>query len=118
MVREWAVRKRRIRVAADKAYDETEFVRQMRALDATPQVTQYTGQRRSAIDGRTTRHAAYRTAQAQRRRIERIFGWFKQAAGQRRTRFRGQALVGWMFTFTAAVYNLVRMAKLSMATAP
>lgn len=116
MVRELPVRKRRIRVAADKAYDESEFVRQMRALGATPQVTQYTGQRRSAIDGRTTRHTAYQRAQGQRRRIERIFAWLKQVAGQRRTRFRGRERVGWMFTFTAAVYNLIRMAKLSLAT--
>jgi len=118
MVRELAVRKRRIRVAADKAYDEGEFVRQMRALGATPQVTQYTGQRRSEIDRRTTRHVAYQLAQAQRRKIEPIFAWLKQVAGQRRTRFRGQERVGWMFTFTAAVYNLVRMAKLAQATAP
>jgi transposase len=117
MVRELGVRKRRIQIAADKAYDETEFVRQMRALSVTPQVTQYTGQRRSAIDGRTTRHTTYRLAQRGRKRIERIFGWLKQVAGQRRTRFRGQDRVGWMFTFAAAAYNLVRMAKLSLEVA-
>jgi IS5 family transposase len=116
MIRELPSRKRRIRVAADKAYDEAEFVAGLRALGATPQVTQYTGQRRSAIDGRTTRHASYQRAQAQRRKIERIFGWLKQFAGQRRTRFRGQERVGWMFTFAAAVYNLVRMTKLSLET--
>jgi len=116
MVRELRHRKRRIRVAADKAYDETEFVREMRSLGATPQVTQYTGQRRSAIDGRTTRHDTYELAQQSRPRIERIFAWLKQVAGQRRTRFRGRERVGWMFSFAAAVYNLVRMAKLSLQT--
>ncbi len=117
MVRELSQRKRRIRVAADKAYDEVDFVRQMRSLRATPQVTQYTGQRSSAIDGRTTRHPAYEWAQQRRRRIESIFAWLKQVAGQRRTRFRGRERVEWMFTFAAAAYNLVRMTKLSMATA-
>jgi hypothetical protein len=104
-------------VAADKAYDESEFVKQMRTLGATPQVTQYTGQRRSAIDGRTTRHPGYEWAQRHRKRIEKIFAWLKQVAGQRKTRFRGQERVGWMFTFTAAVYNLVRMGSLSEANA-
>lgn len=117
MIRELPLRKRRIRVVADKAYDEAEFVAGLRALGATPQVTQYTGQRCSAIDGRTTRHATYQRAQVQRRKIERIFGWLKQFAGQRRTRFRGQERVGWMFTFAAAVYNLVRMTNLSPAPA-
>ncbi len=116
MVRELAVRKRRIRVAADKAYDEQTFVEQLRTLGATPQVTQYT-RRPSAIDGRTTRHPGYRRAQRQRKRIESIFAWLKQIGGQRRTRFRGRERVGWMFTFTAAAYNLIRMAKLSWAAA-
>ncbi len=89
----------------------------MRGLDATPQVAQYTGQRSSAIDRRTTRHPHYSDNQRQRKRIERIFAWLKQVAGQRRTRFRGRERVGWMFTFSAAVYNLVRMANLSRAMA-
>jgi hypothetical protein len=113
MVRGLAHRGKRIRGAADKAYDETEFVRQMRALGATPQVTQYTGRRSSAIDGRTTRHASYREGQYARRHVERIFGWLKQVGGQRRTRFRGREHVGWMFTFAASAYNLLRMMNLS-----
>ncbi len=117
LVRELGGRKRRIRVAADKAYDEREFVEQLRALHATPQVTKYRGQRRSSIDGRTTRHAGYAAAQLARRRIEHIFAWLKQVAGQRRTRFRGRERVGWMFTFSAAAFNLVRMARLSLAPA-
>ena len=36
----------------------------------------------------------------------------KTAAGLRKTRHRGTARVGWMFTLTAAAYNLVRMPKL------
>jgi transposase len=107
-------RRGRIGVAADKAYDEAAFVKSMRQLRVTPQVTQYTGQRRSCIDRRTTRHAGYEQAQRGRRRIEKIFAWLKQVGGQRRTRFRGRQRVGWAFTFAAAAYNLMRMARLSV----
>ena len=107
------VRRRRIQVAADKGYDEAVFVRHLRQMKATPQVTQYQGQRRSSIDQRTTRHDNYQAAQRNRSRIEPIFSWLKQVAGQRRTRFRGRDRVSWSFTFAAATYNLMRMAKLS-----
>jgi hypothetical protein len=113
MVRNLPVRKRRIQVAADKAYDENEFVESLRQCRATPQVTQYTGQRSSAIDRRTTRQVTYQEAQKKRKRIERIFAWLKHIASQRRTRFRGREKVEWMFTFSAAAYNLLRMSNLS-----
>ena len=115
MVAELPTRRRRISVAADKAYDEAVLVERLRALGATPHVTQYTGQRSSAIDRRTTRHGSYAVSQAGRRRIEKIFGWLKQIGGQRRTRFRGRERVEWMFQFTAAAYNLVRMLRLAEA---
>jgi len=35
----------------------------------------------------------------------------------RRLRHRGQQLAGWMFTFAAAAYNLVRMRNLATASA-
>ena len=56
--------------------------------------------RRSAVDGRTTRHAGYKVTQIIRKRIEEVFGWTKSAAGFRKTRHRGLARVGWQFTFT------------------
>jgi transposase len=112
------VRRRRIQVAADKGYDEAVFVERLRGLGATPQVTQYRGQRRSSIDRRTTRHATYDAAQRARKRIEPIFSWLKLVGGQRRTRFRGRDRVGWAFTFAAATYNLMRMARLSLISAP
>jgi hypothetical protein len=111
MIEQLPVRRPRIRVAADKAYDDAGFVQRLRQMQATPHVTQYT-RRPSAIDGRTSRHASYRQSQSQRRHIERIFGWLKQVAGQRKTRFRGRRRVGWMFQFASAAYNLVRMINL------
>jgi len=51
-------------------------------------------------------------SQRERKRIEEIFGWLKQIGLLRKTRHRGVARVGWMFTFALAVYNLVRMRNL------
>jgi hypothetical protein len=49
-------------------------------------VAQNTTNRRSAIDGRTTRHAGYVVSARLRKRIEEVFGWTKAAAGFRKTR--------------------------------
>ena len=101
-----------VTVGADKAYDTTNFVAEMRRLGVTPHVAQNNTRRRSAIDGRTTRHAGYGVSQRLRKRIEEVFGWMKSAAGFRKARHRGTARVGWMFTLNAAAYNLVRLPKL------
>ena len=100
---------------ADKAYDTADFVAAMREMGVTPHVAQNDKGRRSAIDGRTTRHAGYTASQKVRKRVEEIFGWVKVAAGLRKTRHRGTDLVGWMFTLNAAAYNLVRLPKLLAA---
>ena len=102
----------RITLGADKAYDTADFIAEMRRLRVTPHVAQNDTNRRSAIDGRTTRHPGYAVSLRKRKRIEEVFGWMKTAAGMRKTRHRGTARVGWMFTLTAAAYNLVRMPKL------
>ena len=105
----------RITVGADKGYDTGDFVEAMRDLDATPHVAQNTSGRRSAIDGRTTRHAGYAISQVIRKRVEEIFGWTKTVGTLRKTRFRGRERVGWCFIFTLASYNLVRMRNLGLA---
>jgi transposase len=107
--------KSRITVGGDKAYDTKEFVRQTRSIDVTPHVAQNTKNRASAIDSRTTRHAGYPISQRKRKRVEEIFGWLKTVGFLRKTRHRGTARVGWMFTFGVAVYNLVRMRNLMEA---
>jgi len=107
----------RITVGADKAYDTSDFVAEMRRLGVTPHVAQNNTRRRSAINGRTTRHAGYAVSQRVRKRIEEVFGWMKSSAGLRKTRHRGTDRVGWMFTLNAAAYNLVRLPKLLTAAA-
>lgn len=105
----------RITVGADKAYDTKDFVAEMRNLNATPHVAQNNTNRKSAIDGRTTRHAGYGVSQQKRKRVEEIFGWMKTIGGMRKLRHRGLEMVTWMFTLTAAAYNLVRLRNLAPA---
>ena len=107
-----AARGRRVTLGADKAYDAAEHIARLRAIGVTPHVAQNTSGRRSAIDGRTTRHVGYGISQRLRERIEEPFGWIKAAAGLRKTRHRGLARVGWIVTLTAAACNLVRLPKL------
>jgi transposase len=108
---------RRITLAADKAYDTRDFVAGLRAMRVTPHVAQQTKRRRSAIDGRTTRHPGYAVSQRKRKLVEQGFGWMKTIGGLRKLRHRGGELVNWMFTFTAAAYNIVRMRRLLEETA-
>ncbi len=108
---------RRITVGADKHYDTVEWVKQARQCGATPQVAQNNKNRASAIDARTTSHAGYAISQRKRKRIEEIFGWMKTVGLMRKVRHRGRQRVAWMFTWTAAAYNLVRIRNLIGATA-
>jgi transposase len=96
-------------LGADKGYDTKAFVALLRGLGVTPHVAQNTTNRRSAVDERTTRHAGYAVSQRVRKRVEEIFGWLKTVALVRKTRHRGVRRVGWLFTFAAAVYNLIRI---------
>jgi transposase len=103
---------RRVTLGSDKAYDAAEHVAALRAIGVTPHVAQNLSGRRSAIDGRTTRHPGYAISQRIRKRIEEPFGWIKASAGLRKTRHRGLDRVGWMVALTAAACNLVRLPKL------
>lgn len=119
MVEEKRQHKRgRFTLGGDKNYDTADHVAKLRQWKVTPHVAQNTGRRGgSAIDSRTTRHAGYSVSQTKRKRVEEIFGWFKTVALMRKVRFRGLLRVGWIFTWTAAAYNLVRIRNLTGATA-
>lgn len=115
--------KRRITLAADKAYDVTQFVTDLRALRVTPHIAvdghlSKTGKRRkTAIDGRTLRHPGYAVSQRHRKRIEEVFGWIKSSAGLAKVKLRGCARVDAAFTLALAAYNLIRLPKLLEAPA-
>jgi transposase len=103
----------RVTVGADKAYDTKDFVAECRNMKVTPHVSQNVKRSGgSAIDERTTRHNGYTISQKKRKRIEESFGWLKTIALMRKVRHRGIHKVGWVFTFAAAAYNLVRMRNL------
>jgi transposase len=100
-------------LGADKGYDTRAFVEALRSLGVTPHVAQNISNRSSAIDGRTTRHAGYLVSQQKRKLVEEVFGWLKTVGLMRKLRHRGTRLVDWLFTFTVAVYNLVRIRNLT-----
>ena len=108
---------RRITLAGDKNYDTAAFVDALRVRHVTPHVAQHTTGRRSAIDGRTTCHPGYAVSQQKRKRVEEVFGWLKTIGLLRKVKLRGVQRVGWLFTFAAAVYNLVRIRNLVEAAA-
>jgi transposase len=117
MIEEQTSGQRRVTMGGDKGYDVREFVEEVRALRVTPHVAQNNKKRSSAIDERTARHAGYEISQRKRKRVEEVFGWLKTIGLLRQTRHRGRERVNWMFTFAAAVYNLVRIRNLTAAAA-
>ena len=117
MIQDFADRPSAITLGADKGYDAADFVEELRTINVRPHVARNTNGRRSAIDGRTTRHPGYAVSQRIRKRIEEAFGWMKTVAGLRKTKLRGLPKVDWAFTFAAAAYNLVRAPKLIAAAA-
>jgi transposase len=106
---------KRMTLGADKAYDTQDFVAALRDLKITPHVTQNDRNRKSAIDGRTTRHTSYQLSQAKRYWVEKPFGWMKSVGPLRKVKLRGRDKLWWLFTFTAAAFNLWRIPKLQAA---
>jgi len=110
--------RRRITLGADKAYDVTQFVHDLRDRSVTPHIAidghlSKTGKpRKTAVDGRTTRHAGYDVSQRCRKRIEEVFGWIKSSAGLAKVKLRGRDRVDAAFTLALAAYNLIRLPKL------
>ena len=105
-------------VGLDKGYDTRDLVATLRARDITPHVAQNTTGRRSAIDGRTTRHVGYAISQRIRMKVEEIFGWMKTVGGFRKTRYRGLEKVGYAGYLVGAAYNLVRLARMVATATP
>jgi transposase len=116
-------RRRRITLGADKAYDVEQFVHDLRDRSVTPHIAidghlSKTGTpRKTAVDGRTTRHIGYDISQRCRKRIEEVFGWIKSSAGLAKVKLRGRDRVDAAFTLALAAYNLVRLPKLLTAPA-
>ena len=110
-------RARRRTLGADKGYDTADFVEGVRACHTTPHVAQniHATRPESAVDARTTRHAGYAVSQVKRKLVEECYGWGKTIGGLRKLQHRGREKVGWLFTFTFAAYDLVRIRTLIRA---
>ena len=114
---------RRITLGADKAYDVTAFVEELRERQVTPhiavdgRISKRGVVRKTAVDRRTTRHPGYRASQICRKRIEEVFGWIKASAGLAKVKLRGRLRVDAAFTLALAAYNLIRLPKLLAAPA-
>jgi transposase len=113
-------------IGADKNFDTAAFVAACREISVTPHVAQNayaydtkTGkraQRKSRIDGRTTRHPGYAVSQLVRKMIETLFGDGKQHGGTiRQVKLRRQGKVSDVFTLAMLAVNLRRLPALFAA---
>jgi len=105
-------RSRRVTVGADKAYDTKDFVGTLRELNVTPHITSNDKNRSSTLDRRTTRQPGYAISLSRRWLIEKGFGWLKQTGPLRQVKLRGLAKVDWLFVFSCAAHNLIRLPRL------
>ena len=106
-------RKIKITLGADKAYDCPVLVTILRHFGIEPHIARNTKRPGgSALDAKIEKEPGYAVSQRKRKLVEEIFGWSKVIGTIRKTKMRGTALVGWMFTLNAAAYNVVRMVKL------
>lgn len=97
---------------AERSFDDADVVNERRSMNMRPHVVRNVTRRngRSAIDGRTTRHAGYAASPRIRKRIEESVGRVKSIAGPDRPMVRVNDRGEW--AFAAAVYSLVRLPKL------
>ena len=113
----------RITLGGDKGYDVSGFVAALRELDVTPHiainghVSKHGVVRKTAVDGRVTRHPGYAISQVIRKRVEEIFGWTKTTGELAQLKLRGIDTVRALFTFGLAAYDLIRIPKLLAAPA-
>ena len=110
---------KRVTLGADKLFDAAPFVTELKARQITPHiaingtVSKLGKPRKTAVDGRTTRHGGYAISQRIRKRIEEeAFGWAKTIGGIAKLKVRGLARADAAFTFRMIAYNLIRIPKL------
>jgi DDE family transposase len=104
-----------ITVGADKAYQVKGCIEGLRQLGVVPHVAEYARsvpQWPNCLTASARNHFGFAISQANRKRVEKSFGWIKVIAGLRKTKFRGRRRVEWMFSLAATALNLMRMAKL------
>jgi len=103
-------------VGGDKAYHQKVFVHGCRQRAISPHVACKDGVQVQGLDERTTTKPGYQTSVRIRKRVEEIFGWIKTIGGLRRSRCRGQERTQAWGYFVAGTYNLLRQARLELAS--
>jgi transposase len=101
-----------ITLGADKGYDTYGFHDQLAARDVVAHVAWNDGSKRRPIPEALEGDPAYQTSQRRRKLVEEVFGWMKTVGTGRKLRYVGLRRNELWATLTAAVYNLVRMAKI------
>jgi len=66
----------------------------------------------SRTSRRTTRHKGYAISLSQRWLVEKSFDWQKQTGTLRQVKLREREKVDWLFLFSCAAHNLLRLPKL------
>jgi transposase len=113
-------RARQATLGADKAYQEEQFIRQLREQNIVPHVAEYAVRSKhwpNWLTPEEREHPGFGRSQQKRKLVEQVFGWIKASAGLRRTKLRGRRRVDWMFRLAAAAYNLIRMRTLGVQPA-
>jgi transposase len=103
-------------LGTDKNYHQKDFVGGCRQRGVSPHVACKDRVRVAGLDSRTTGRSGYQTSQRIRKRVEEIFGWLKTVGGLRRSRYRGvERTQAWGY-FVVGAYNLLRLARLELAS--
>lgn len=105
-------RGRGVTLAGDKGYHTYELERQLAERGVTAHLAWNDGLRKRPLPEALARDPGYQVSQRRRKVVEEVFGWMKTVACTRKLRYRGTPRNELWLTFTAAAYNLVRIANL------
>jgi transposase len=106
-------RKQGVTLGADKAYDTQGMIASLEEREVIGHIAQNTSGRKSAVPDAIAQSSGYMLSQRRRKLVEEVFGWMKTVGGLRKLRYIGLAKNQLCVTFTAALYNIVRMVSLS-----
>lgn len=102
-------------LGADKGYQEERFIAGLRARGIVPHVAEYAVETKhwpNWLRPEEREDPGFGQSQRKRKLVEQVFGWIKEVAGLRRTKFRGRRRVEWMFQLAVSALNLRRMQRL------
>jgi hypothetical protein len=70
-----------------------------------------------ALDQRNQPAPGYAISLSKRWLVEKPFGWLKQIGPLKKVKLRGLGKVDWLFVFSCAAFNLIRIPKLRAQSA-